>query len=143
VSQDHRGAKHCAVQNASSQIATLREALQLLWSVADRYTQRRLLLALALVVGAALIAALAPIALKLAVDSLSAANNSTALLAPVVFVLLYVLGQYLVRAFTEVRQLMGGRCAAARPIVPGLSLTRLRKYLSVLPVSLSLDVAGG
>lgn len=52
-------------------LQTLREALQLFWSVADSYAKRRLLLALALVAAGALLAALTPIALKLVVDSLS------------------------------------------------------------------------
>lgn len=48
-------------------LQTLREALQLFWSVADGYAKRRLLLALALVAAGALLAALTPIALKLVV----------------------------------------------------------------------------
>ena len=89
-----------------SSLQTLREALQLLWGVADLYAKRRLLLALALVACTALLAALTPIALKLAVDALTPGAPASTLLTPAVFVALYVLGQYFVRSFTELRVLM-------------------------------------
>lgn len=92
-----------------SSLQTLREALQLLWGVADLYAKRRLLLALALVACTALLAALTPIALKLAVDALTPGAPASTLLTPAVFVALYVLGQYFVRSFTELRVLMYGQ----------------------------------
>lgn len=57
-------------------LQTLREALQLFWSVADGYAKRRLLLALALVAAGALLAALTPIALKLVVEKAPAPTLS-------------------------------------------------------------------
>jgi ABC-type transport system involved in Fe-S cluster assembly fused permease/ATPase subunit len=109
VSKGHVAATHRVVQAASGHTSALREALQLLWSVADRYAKRRLLLAVALVAAAALLAALTPIALKFAIDALPGSDGAVSFLAPVSFVLLYVVGQYLVRAFTELRQLMHGQ----------------------------------
>lgn len=89
-------------------LQTLREALQLLWTVADGYAKRRLLLALALVAAGALLAALTPVALKLVVDSLSSGARDGTLLAPTALVLLYVLGQYLWRCSTELRMMFHG-----------------------------------
>ncbi len=89
-------------------LQTLREALQLFWSVADGYAKRRLLLALALVAAGALLAALTPIALKLVVDSLSSGAPGGTLLAPTALVVLYVLGQYLWRCSTELRMMFHG-----------------------------------
>lgn len=87
----------------------LREATRLFWKVADRFVKRRLLLALLLVGGSALMSALSPFALKLAIDGLSSGEPAPAVLAPVMFVGLYVLGQYLVRTFTELRTLTHGQ----------------------------------
>lgn len=87
----------------------LREAAQLFWKVADSFVKRRLVFAFILVGGAALLSALAPYALKLAIDALSAGERGAALFAPLMFVGLYVLGQYLVRMFTELRTLTHGQ----------------------------------
>ena len=95
--------------SARSDRQTLREALQLLWTVADAYAKRRLLLALGLVATGALLSALTPLALKLAVDALTERPSGPALLTPVVLVILYVLGQYLVRFMTELRTLAFGQ----------------------------------
>lgn len=92
-----------------SSLQTLREALQLLWGVADLYAKRRLLLALALVACTALLAALTPIALKLAIDALTTAGQAQTPLVPLTFVGLYVAGQYVVRSFGELRVLMYGQ----------------------------------
>ncbi|HEY4366467.1 MAG TPA: ATP-binding cassette domain-containing protein [Steroidobacteraceae bacterium] len=88
---------------------TLREVLQLLWTVADAYAKRRLLLALGLVASGALLSALTPLALKLAVDALTQGSAGPALLTPLMFVILYVLGQYFVRFLTEIRTLVYGQ----------------------------------
>lgn len=88
---------------------TLREALVLLWTVADRYAKGRLLLALILVAGGALLAALAPIALKLVIDALAADNQAPTGLAPLALVALYVVCQYLFRSFAELRMLIFGQ----------------------------------
>jgi len=105
----------------SSDLQTLREALQLLWAVADTFAKRRLVIALFLVATGALLAALTPIALKLLIDSLTASPLASPaanpIVAPPVFafsmaivlVLLYVCGQYLTRLLTELRTLAHGQ----------------------------------
>ena len=85
---------------------TLREAMQLLWKVADGFAKRRLLVALALVAGGSLLAAGTPIALKLVVDSLAQGGAGAAFANSLVLLSLYVLGMYLVRVFTEARAWM-------------------------------------
>jgi hypothetical protein len=60
-----------------SPLQTLREALQLFWTVADGYAKRRLLLALAVVAAGALLAAATSIALNLVVDALSATSTKS------------------------------------------------------------------
>lgn len=87
----------------------LREAAQLFWRVADSFVKRRLLLAFFMVGGAALLSALSPYALKLGIDALSAGERGAGLFVPLGFVGLYVLGQYLVRMFTELRTLTHGQ----------------------------------
>jgi ABC-type transport system involved in Fe-S cluster assembly fused permease/ATPase subunit len=109
VSPDHATVTYSARRRLRGDAFALREALRLLWSVADRYAKRRLLLALSLVAAAALLAALTPIALKVAVDELSRTAGDRSLSPPIVSMLLYVVGQYLGRAFTELRQLMHGQ----------------------------------
>jgi ATP-binding cassette subfamily B protein len=95
-------------KDLSTNAQMLRQAMQLFWRVADSYVKRRLLLALVLVGGSALMSALAPFALKLAIDALSSGAKGQAALVPIAFVGLYVLGQYLVRTFTELRTLAHG-----------------------------------
>lgn len=124
----HRGAR--------GNFRTLREALQLLRSVADRYAKRRLLLALALVAGAALLAALTPIALKLAIDALAGSGRGGGYAAPVALILLYVAGQYLVRSFTELRVLMHGQ--AEQRVRRDIG-RRLFEHLVRLPLSFHLE----
>lgn len=87
----------------------LREALQLFWTVADRYVKGRLLLALAAVASGALLAALTPIALKLLIDILGrGAAAPPSLLPPLVLVAIYAVGQYLFRCSSELRVMLHG-----------------------------------
>jgi ABC-type transport system involved in Fe-S cluster assembly fused permease/ATPase subunit len=109
VHQDHSITTHGAFQISRSGLQTLREAMQLLWSAADGYAKQRLLLALVFVAGAALLAALTPIALKLAIDALSGTDRGGIYAAPVALVVAYLIGQYLVRSFTEIRSMMHGQ----------------------------------
>ncbi|MGH8176780.1 MAG: ATP-binding cassette domain-containing protein [Steroidobacter sp.] len=136
MSNDHAAAADSALHGSRGNLQTLREALQLLWTVADRYAKRRLLLALAFVAGAALLAALTPIALKLAIDSLTGAGRGQAFLAPGALVVLYVIGQYLVRSFTEMRVLMHGQ---AEQRVRRHIGRRLFEHLVHLPMRFHLD----
>jgi ABC-type transport system involved in Fe-S cluster assembly fused permease/ATPase subunit len=93
----------------TSGLSTLREALQLVCSVADRYAKRRLLLALGLVATAALLAALTPLALKMVVDGLSQGTNlRDTSFSLVALVGAYVASQYLWRCSTELHMMLHG-----------------------------------
>jgi ATP-binding cassette subfamily B protein len=115
---------------------TLWEALHVFWSSADGYAKRRLLLALFLVAGSALLAALAPIALKLVVDALAGGPQSQASLATAGFVLLYVLGQFLSRVLNELRMLVFGQ---GEQRVRRRIGARLFEHLVRLPMRLHLE----
>lgn len=117
-------------------LQTLREALQLFWTVADRYAKRRLLLALTLVAGGALLAAITPVALTLAIDSLTELGRGQAYLAPIAFVAMYVIGQYLSRSFTELRMLLHGQ---AEQRVRRHIGRRLFEHLVRLPLRFHLE----
>jgi ABC-type transport system involved in Fe-S cluster assembly fused permease/ATPase subunit len=135
MSQSNDVAEDDSCPASPSTLQTLREALQLLWRVADRYAKGRLLLALALVACAALLAALTPIALKLAIDALTAGAASGPL-APAAFVALYVGGQYLARSFTELRVLVHGQ---AEQHVRRHIGRRLFEHLVRLPMRFHLE----
>lgn len=139
VSQDHAVAADPASPAPRSDGQTLRAALALFWSVADVFARRRLLLALALVAGAALLAALTPIALKLAVDALAegtAGAQGQGYLGPAALVAVYVLGQYVVRCFTELRVLLYGQ---AEQRVRRHIGRRLFEHLVHLPLRFHLE----
>lgn len=70
MSQDHAAAS-TASEAPRSDWQALREALALFRTDADAFSKRRLLLALALVAGAALLETLTPTALRLVVDALA------------------------------------------------------------------------
>lgn len=86
----------------------MREAFRLFWAAADRYVKRKLLLSLILVGTGAVLSALAPVALKLLVDSLAGGALRTASAWTVGLVMLYVGAQYLSRCSTELRTLLHG-----------------------------------
>lgn len=95
--------------SAPGWLLTLREALQLFWTVADPYARRRLSFALATVATGAILVALTPIALKLAIESLTSATSSAgSLLLPLALVLTYALGQFLWRCTSELRVMFHG-----------------------------------
>lgn len=139
MSRDHAAAADPAPPAPRSDWQTLRAALALFWTVADVFAKRRLLLALALVAGAALLAALTPIALKLAVDALAegaAGAQGRRHLGPAVLVAVYVLGQYVVRCFTELRVLLHGQ---AEQRVRRHIGRRLFEHLVRLPLRFHLE----
>lgn len=120
-----------------SRVGTFREALQLFWRVIDGYVRRRLLAALALVAGGALLAALTPIALKLIVDSLSRDPGAAhPHVGPITLVVVYVLGQYLWRCATELRVLLHGH---AEQRVRRHIGRRLFEHLVRLPLQFHLE----
>lgn len=136
VSQTDAAVTHSASEAPRSDWQTLRETIALFWTVADVFAKRRMLLALALVAGAALLAALTPIGLKLAIDVLTEGEKGQGYLAPAALVSLYVLGQYLVRCFTELRVLMHGQ---AEQRVRRHIGRRLFEHLVRLPLRFHLE----
>jgi ABC-type transport system involved in Fe-S cluster assembly fused permease/ATPase subunit len=95
-------------RRTSNGAGTLLQAVQLFWIAADSYAKRRLALALAVVAVGALLSALTPIALKEVVDSLGASQPVAHFGMPAALVLLYVVGQYLVRCLSELRVMLHG-----------------------------------
>ncbi len=137
VSGDHVAPTSTISPSASrTALQTLREALQLFWTVADGYAKRRLLLALVLVAAGALLAALTPIALKLVVDSPSSGAARGSALTPLALVILYVLGQYLWRCSTELRMMFHGH---AEQRVRRHIGRRLFEHLVRLPLRFHLE----
>ena len=120
----------------ASDLRTLREALQLLWAVADSFARRRLLVALCLVATGSLLAALTPIALKLLIDGLTAKPAAIAVAGPITLVLLYVCGQYLTRLLTELRTFAHGQ---AEQRVRRHIGRELFEHLMRLPLRFHLD----
>lgn len=121
-------------------LRTLREALSLVWSAADSYAKRKLVLALALVAAGAALTALTPLALKLVIDGLSGANAPATYLAPLSLLLLYVAGQYLSRCFTELRMMLHGHADQRLRRRIG---RRLFDHLIRMPLRFHLDRKAG
>jgi ABC-type transport system involved in Fe-S cluster assembly fused permease/ATPase subunit len=121
------------MQNA---IETLREALRLLWSIADGYAKRRVLLALALVLIAALLTAATPLALKLVIDAFTDPTGGVQYFAPISLVVLYVASQYLWRCATELRTMLHGYAEQRLERKIG---RRLFEHLMRLPLQFHLD----
>jgi ABC-type transport system involved in Fe-S cluster assembly fused permease/ATPase subunit len=117
----------------------LLDATRLIWAGADRYAKGRLLIALSLVTAAAVLATLTPIALRAAIDSLSMRVGERTV-APILLVIAYVAGQYLVRCFTELRLLGHGQAVGRVYRRIGL---RLFDHLLRLPMSFHLDSKSG
>ena len=88
---------------------TLRDAYFLFRAVSDSYASRRLVLALALVAAAALLSAITPVALKLTVDALTSPAASPTHTPALIFVALYVVGQFASKSLTELRMLLHGQ----------------------------------
>jgi ATP-binding cassette subfamily B protein len=123
----------------AASVAALAEATRLIWTAADRYAKGRLLLAMSLVTAAAVLATLTPLALKAAIDSLSAKGGERTI-GPILLVIAYAVGQYLVRCFTELRLLGHGQAVGRVYRRIGL---RLFDHLLRLPMRFHLDSKSG
>lgn len=117
-----------------------REALRLFWTVADGYVKRRLLIALGLVGVASILVGLTPVPLKLAIDALSKGSAGQALLLPAGLILLHVLGQYLSKVLTELRNLTHGQAEQRTRRYIG---ERLFNHLIRLPLRFHLSRKAG
>ncbi len=120
----------------------LKQAIFLAWSEADGFVKRRMALTLILVLGTAALAALAPIALKYAVDGLRSAPQPGAdpatptLLTPAALILLYIFSLWLSRSLGEARWFFYG--TADQRLNRNLS-RRLLSHVIDLPMSFHLD----
>ena len=119
---------------------TLRDAYCLFRTVSDPYTSRRLVLALVLVAAAALLSALTPVALKMTVDVLTSPAASSAHVPTLIFVSLYVLGQFAFKSLTELRMLLHGQAQQRLRRHIG---RRLFEHLVKLPLRFHLDRKAG
>lgn len=113
----------------------LREVLQLLGREATPFVKLRLASVLLLVVAAAMLTALGPVALKLIVDDFTGQDHRNAV-SPLLLVALYVLSQWLGRAAGEIRGSIYG--LIERRMFRTLS-ERLFAHLMHLPLRFHLD----
>jgi ABC-type transport system involved in Fe-S cluster assembly fused permease/ATPase subunit len=133
-------------------IGTLRQAISLAWFEADGFVKRRLALTLLLVFGTAALAALAPIALKYAVDGLrsgqqtgleigklvggSTPKQTLIALSPSALILFYIFSLWISRSLGEARWFFFG--TADQRLHRRLS-RRLLSHIIDLPLSFHLD----
>jgi ATP-binding cassette subfamily B protein len=119
---------------------TIRQAVLLAWSEADAFIKKRLALTLLLVIGTAVFAALAPIALKYAVDGLGDLRQSGAepgaTLGPTVLLLVYIAALWISRSLGEARWFLFG--TADQRLHRRLS-RRLLAHIIDLPMAFHLD----
>jgi ABC-type transport system involved in Fe-S cluster assembly fused permease/ATPase subunit len=129
-----------SVSNASARPArALREALQLLWTISDRYSKRRMLIALITVAGAGVLGALTPLAFKFAIDALAAGASTARTLVPLA-IGFYIVAQYAARSLAELRMLTYGQVEQRLRRQLG---HRLFEHLMRLPLRFHLERKAG
>ena len=116
----------------SARGTSVAQVLEILYREATPFVRRRLALVLGLVICAAVLTALGPIALKRIIDGFTAAPRSAAVL----LVALYALSQWLARAAGELRGMVYGRIE--RRLFRTLS-ERLFAHLLHLPLRFHLE----
>lgn len=122
--------------SSPSPLPALRDGLRIVWSMSDGFTRRRLLLVAVLIAAGAALSALAPVALKLAVDRLSVTGGGDQYPGPVVLIVLYVAGQFLTRCLSEIRMAAHGQ--AQGRVYRNIGL-RLFSHLLRLPMRFHLE----
>ncbi len=126
------------IRSASAPI--LRPALKLLWSEADGFAKRFVVITLLFVLGSSVVAALAPLLLKLVVDTLEPTGSHTAYVASIFLVAGYALSLWLSRSLGEFRDMFYGR--ADQRVRRQLSQKLFRHVMS-LPLRFHLDRKSG
>jgi ABC-type transport system involved in Fe-S cluster assembly fused permease/ATPase subunit len=116
-------------------LATLGEVFHLIWTDASRFVKLRLGSATLLVIVAAILTALGPVALKLVVDRFTG-HGSAQSFSPIVLITAYALSQWLARSAGEIRGLVYAR--AERRMFRTLS-ERLFAHLMQLPLRFHLN----
>jgi ATP-binding cassette subfamily B protein len=116
-------------------LAGIREALRLFWSQADRLVKVRMAVSLAMVLAAGVLTGLAPMALKVAIDSMER-EAPRADVAPALLIGAYVLCLFLARAVGEIKALaQGGADARTRRLVS----RRMFEHVMRLPMRFHVD----
>ena len=110
------------------------DVLKILYREATPFVRRKIALVLILVVAAALLTALGPVALKMVVDGFT--EKARGAVSPLLLVALYVMSQWLARAAGELRMLIYGR--VERRMFRTLS-ERLFAHLMHLPLRFHLE----
>ena len=118
-----------------SGIGDLPDLFRLVWWDATSFVKARLATVLCLVIAAAILTALAPIALKLFVDGFAAQTKGTHF-SPLILIAIYVLSQWFARSVGEIRGLVYAR--AERRMFRTLS-ERLFAHLMRLPLRFHLE----
>ncbi len=119
----------------SAPLRAVRDVTGLVWQGATRYVKVRLVAVLCLLVGGSALTALAPVALKRAVDAL-AYSGRAAPASALGWIGLYVAGQGLARSLGQIRGLVYAR--AERRMLRSLS-ERLFAHVMSLPLRFHLD----
>jgi ABC-type multidrug transport system fused ATPase/permease subunit len=131
-----RGASDENAAGARPSWGNVREIVGVIWNDADGFVRRRLAAVLLLVIGASVLTALGPLALKWLVDGFTGHARGA---SPSILVTAYVLSQFLVRAAGEVRGLVYAR--AERRMFRMLS-SRVFAHILRLPLrSLAIHAA--
>jgi len=113
-----------------------REAVAFLWTEIDHSTKTRLALAIALVLASSLLAALAPVVLKVIVDDLTVAGERVLPFLVVLLVAAYAFSQWLARGLVELQTYV--HALAAQRILRRLS-RRLFAHVIALPLCFHLQ----
>lgn len=140
------------VETIRSSLLNLSKGIKLAWAESDSFVKKRVAIALLLVLFTALAAGMAPIALKYAVDGLTAENGTATdqgisiesdefsilpeTLNPTIFLLIYILGLWLSRSLGEARWYVYG--TADQRLQRSLS-RRLFDHVLKLPMPFHLD----
>jgi ATP-binding cassette subfamily B protein len=93
----------------TSSAPVLRPAMELLWSEADELAKRFVVITLFFVLGASVVAALAPLLLKSAIDRLETTGSHTAYVAALFLIAAYALSHWLSRSLGNFRDMFCGR----------------------------------
>ena len=112
------------------------EALRLFSSESDKRVKFRLCIALFCALAAAMLTSLAPVALQMLVDGLSAMMHSGSSIGVVLLVIAYLVSQWLARSFTEIQ---GGAYGRAEQRLQRRLSHRLFEHIMKLPLEFHLD----
>lgn len=132
----NQGNSSDATSSGKSGLQALRSTLRLIWVVTDRYAKQRLLFVVIVAAAAALLGALTPVALKRAIDGFAKPEAGRWLAGPLFFIVVYVLGQYLMRCLAEWRLVMHVQAQGRVYRTIGL---RLFEHVLRLPMRFHVD----